>query len=411
MSGGYKQSQLGNIPKDWLISTIEKEANICTGGKDTQDKVDDGLYPFFVRSNTIERINSYSFDGEAVLTSGDGVGVGKIYHYLDCKFDYHQRVYNIHNFSKNLNGKFFYYFFSNHFYQRVMRLSAKNSVDSVRRNMISEMEIPLPPLPEQQKIAEILSTVDTKIEVIDQQISKTQELKKGLMQRLLTKGIGHTEFKDSPLGEIPKGWEVANLGDISEVKGRIGYRGYTKADLVEKGEGALAIGGAQISKENRLNLTKPVYLNWEKYEESPEIKVNVGNIVFAQRGTLGRTALIESLPERATINPSMVLIKNITCNNKLLFYYLCSSHVQNIVSSISTSTAVPMISQKQIKAFKIGLPPMNEQERIAEILSSVDDKSVLLNEKKKTYKKLKQGLMQQLLTGKVRVKINNSVSA
>ena len=158
-----------------------------------------------------------------------------------------------------------------------------------------------------------------------------------------------------------------------------------------------------MSKENKLNFSKPVYLTWEKYEESPEIKASIGNIIFAQRGTLGRVALIEHLPEKATINPSMVLIKNIKCNNQFMFYYLCSSNVQNIVSKISTSTAVPMLSQKQIKNFKIALPPKEEQTQIANILSVVDSKLDILQNKKIHYQELKKGLMQQLLTGKVRV--------
>src|SRR5690606_26803689 len=99
----------------------------------------------FVRSQTIERINSYSFDGEAILTSGDGVGVGKIYHYIIGKFDFHQRVYCIYDFDTVVEGRYIFYYFSEHFYPRVMQLSAKNSVDSVRRAMITEMPIAIPP--------------------------------------------------------------------------------------------------------------------------------------------------------------------------------------------------------------------------------------------------------------------------
>jgi type I restriction enzyme S subunit len=308
--------------------------------------------------------------------------------------------------SKDLSIDYMYYLLSSNVIKSQFKNKAAGStVQNLNIKLVSTVKALIPSYKEQQKIADILSTVDAKIEVIDQQITETQDLKKGLMQRLLTKGIGHTEFKDSALGEIPVGWEVVKLGDISEVKGRIGYRGYTKLDLVEEGKGALAIGGAQITKQNKLSFSKAVYLNWEKYEESPEIKVEVGNIVFAQRGTLGRVALINFLPEKATINPSMVLIKNIDCNERFLFYYLCSTNVQNIVSQISTSTAVPMISQKQIKNFNIGMPSFQEQQKIATILGSVDEKLATLSEKKETYQELKKGLMQQLLTGKVRVKV------
>jgi type I restriction enzyme S subunit len=104
---GYKQTEVGVIPNNWEIDKIKNLTSITTGAKNTQDKVDDGDYPFFVRSSIVERINSYSFDGEAVLTAGDGVGTGKIYHYINGKFDFHQRVYRISDFCEKLNGYFF----------------------------------------------------------------------------------------------------------------------------------------------------------------------------------------------------------------------------------------------------------------------------------------------------------------
>jgi len=172
--------------EEWEEVLVGEIASIKTGNSDTQDKIENGKYPFFVRSNTIERINTHSFDGEAVLTSGDGVGVGKIYHYLNEKFDYHQRVYNIHSFKSNVNGKFFFYFFSQNFYRRVVAMSAKNSVDSVRMDMISKMPFSLPSIKEQEKIALMLSFLDNEINKmkLTEIILRTQ--KQGLMQQLLT---------------------------------------------------------------------------------------------------------------------------------------------------------------------------------------------------------------------------------
>ena len=169
---------------EWENSYIGNECKITTGNKDTQNKVDDGLYPFFVRSQTVEKINSYSMDCEAILTSGDGVGVGKNYHYMNGKFDFHQRVYCLYEFSERLIGRYLYIYFSNYFYDRVKRLSAKNSVDSVRMDMISKMEIKLPCLEEQTKIANFLSAIDQKIEVVAQQIQQAKTWKKGLLQQM-----------------------------------------------------------------------------------------------------------------------------------------------------------------------------------------------------------------------------------
>ena len=169
---------------DWEDRAVAQLAKVTTGAKDTQNKVEGGRYPFFVRSQTVERIDSYSYDGEAVLTSGDGVGVGKNFHHVNGKFDFHQRVYCIYDFAPEVSGLFFYLYFSEHFGERVMRMSAKNSVDSVRMAMITEMPVLLPPLPEQQRIATCLSSLDALITAETQKLAALQTHKRGLMQQL-----------------------------------------------------------------------------------------------------------------------------------------------------------------------------------------------------------------------------------
>jgi type I restriction enzyme S subunit len=169
---------------EWQLKKVSEFSRITTGNKDTQNKVEFGKYPFFVRSQTIERINSHSFDGEAILTAGDGVGVGKIFHYIDGKFDFHQRVYCIYDFKKNVVGKYFYLYFSARFYNRVMKLSAKNSVDSVRMAMIADMEVAVPSLEEQSKIVECLFSLDELITIQTKKIEALKTHKTGLMRHL-----------------------------------------------------------------------------------------------------------------------------------------------------------------------------------------------------------------------------------
>src|SRR5690606_35967328 len=149
---GYKKTKVGIIPEDWEVESVSNLAEVKTGNRDTKDKVEDGKFPFFVRSQTVERIDSYSFDGEAILTAGDGVGVGKVFHYIDGKFDYHQRVYKLSDFKRSL-GKYIFYYFKENFLKEAMKYNAKTSVDSVRRDMIVKMLLPLPSIPEQRKIA------------------------------------------------------------------------------------------------------------------------------------------------------------------------------------------------------------------------------------------------------------------
>ena len=146
---------------EWERKRLKDVCNIRTGNKNTQDKSDNGIYPFYVRSQIVERINSWTFDGEAILTAGDGVGVGKVFHYSTGKIGVHQRVYILSDFK--CDGKYLYSYFAGNFYNRVKRMSAKNSVDSVRMEMIADMPIALPSIEEQKKIGHLLALLDDRI--------------------------------------------------------------------------------------------------------------------------------------------------------------------------------------------------------------------------------------------------------
>lgn len=148
---------------DWEQRKAKEICSISTGKSNTQDHVEDGKYPFYVRSPIIERSNRYLFNEEAVLTVGDGVGTGKVFHYVNGKYDLHQRVYRMFDFSDNITAKYFFYYFSNHFYDRVMAMTAKTSVDSVRYEMIADMDIAMPTVSEQELISNYFTALDNLI--------------------------------------------------------------------------------------------------------------------------------------------------------------------------------------------------------------------------------------------------------
>lgn len=180
---------LGEIPEHWEVIKLRYLADITTGGKDTENREDDGEYPFFVRSQTIERISTYSFDGEAILTAGDGVGVCKVWHYINDKFDFHQRVYMMYNF-KQVTGKFLFQFLKENFVHEVLKLSAKSTVDSLRRPMFLNFPVAVPPLKEQNKIVEIISNsyilIDKSIVKIITQINKLKSYRQSLISEAVT---------------------------------------------------------------------------------------------------------------------------------------------------------------------------------------------------------------------------------
>lgn len=180
---------IGDVPKHWKLVRTRYLCNLCTGSKDTINRVDDGKYPFYVRSPKVERIDTYSFDGEAILMAGDGVGAGKVFHYAVGKFDYHQRVYNFHNF-KHVLGKFFYNYISNNFKYIIEEGGAKNTVDSVRLYMIQNFMTTVPPLEEQMEICNYIEqkekVFDTSISNAQHQIDLLQEYKQSLITEVVT---------------------------------------------------------------------------------------------------------------------------------------------------------------------------------------------------------------------------------
>ena len=174
----------GEALEPWEVKKLGEMSIIYTGKKNNQDKIENGKYPFFVRSQTVERINSYSFNGEAILIPGEG-NLGSIVHYINGKFDFHQRVYKISGFT-GLHGRFLYFYFRMYFGTHAMQNTVKATVDSIRLPTLEEFIIKFPSLSEQTRIATILSDMDAELETLEQQLDKAQQIKQGMMQELLT---------------------------------------------------------------------------------------------------------------------------------------------------------------------------------------------------------------------------------
>ncbi len=183
---GYKQTELGEIPEDWEVVELEKLAHVRTGSMNNQDKVEDGVYPFYVRSQNVERINSYSYECEAILVPGEG-NIGNIFHYVNGRFDAHQRVYVIRQFDEECSAKYIFYYMNETFGRHAMENSVKATVDSLRLPTFLGYKLAKPErLEEQMAIAAVLTDMDKEIKEVKQRLNKTQQLKQGMMQELLT---------------------------------------------------------------------------------------------------------------------------------------------------------------------------------------------------------------------------------
>lgn len=399
-----KQTEIGLIPDDWEVKEIKDFADVTTGDKNTQDAEENGKYPFYVRSPIVERINKFSYDTEGVITAGDGVGTGKVFHYAKGKFGLHQRAYLIYNF-KNTDPKYFYYNFSKNFYERVHSMTAKSSVDSVRREMITKMQIPIPPtLAEQQRIAKALSDVDALISTTEKLIQKKKNIKQGAMQNLLTgkkrlPGFGdkqtdlfvpngtHTKevkdvspeqirlsakMKQTELGEIPEDWEVKTLGEMLKIGHGKDYKNLKSGNVPVYGT-----GGYMTSVNDFLYEGETVCIGRKGTIDKPQY--HSGKIWTVD--TLFYTYDFKSL------------------NPKYLFYKFCLIDWL----SMNEASGVPSLTAKNIEDIQITIPTEEEQTAIANVLSSMDKEIETLNTKLEKYINLKTAMMQQLLTGKIRL--------
>ena len=211
-------------------------------------------------------------------------------------------------------------------------------------------------------------------------------------------------YKQTELGIIPEDWEVVHLGNIAKVNGRIGFRGYTVADLVSKGSGAITLSPSNIIN-NQIDYSNCTYISWYKYNESPEIKVRNGDILLVKTGsTFGKSAFVKDLPEKATINPQFVLLNNFKCDNRFLSYVIAHDIIQSQIHADIVGGAIPTLSQEKITNFTVFIPHnLSEQKAIAKALSDVDDLIAALDKKITKKRLVKQGAMQQLLTGKKRL--------
>jgi len=385
---GYKKTEVGIIPKEWEVSKLGAILNIQTGKKNAQDSIENGEYPFFTRSVDTQKINTYSHDTEALFIAGEGNFAVK---YYKGKFDIHQRTYMLTSIKDNsVNLKFL----QNSIQPRIFRLiatSVGSTVQSLRKPIIENLKIPLPPLKEQKKIADILSTVDEKIAFVDNSIKETETLKKGLMQKLLSEGIGHTEFKDSELGMIPKEWEVVKFKDITKV--RQGLQIPISKRKSTKCENCYQYITIQFVKNN-----KEI-----EYIQNPQKTVicTEEDILMTRTGNTG--IVVTNVSGVFHNNFFLVDFNRDNINKNYLVFCLTSYTIQKEILLKACATTIPDLNHSDFYSIKIALPPIEEQKQIADILSTTDKKLEILKEKKESFEELKKGLMQKLLSGEVRV--------
>lgn len=248
---------------------------------------------------------------------------------------------------------------------------------------------------EQQKIGAFLSHVDSLIQANTKKLESLKAVKKSLLQKCFPKA--GQKVPEMRFAGFSGDWEEKKLGEFCKLFGRIGFRGYTEKDLVKEGEGAITLSPSNIV-DGIMNYSKCTYISWYKYEESPEIKINNGDILLVKTGsTFGKTALVTNLPCEATINPQFVVIKNIKIDNIFLSYLLSHDLIQNQINSTVVSGAIPTMSQEVIKNFNILIPSATkEQQKIGHFFSKYDSLISAQQKEIDKLKDIKKSLLQKM---------------
>lgn len=281
---------------------------------------------------------------------------------------------------------------------------------------IGNLKLPYPSKSEQKTIVYYLnfrtSGIDNLVSKKERLIDLLKEERAALINQAVTKGLDpNAPMKDSGiewLGKIPEHWKMKRLKFVCTIQGRIGFKGYKSTDLVLAGKGAITLGAKHITKDNKIDLSEPVYLSWNKYYESPEIMVKKNNIVFSQRGSLGKIGLIDRDYGDVTINPSLILLKEIKNNCRYFAYYLTCFYIKKKVEIISSSTAIPMISQEKLSNFTCLIPPIKEQTSITIFIekesSKIDQTISKIKKEIDLLKEYRTALISETVTGKIDVR-------
>lgn len=352
--------------------------------------------------------------GLSALIKEDLENVSFSYHVLRFQFD----VLVNNSFKK---------YFTNNF--KILNSFSSRGTGSIRktlnRNDFRNTFVILPPLSEQTAIAQFLDDKTTKIDQLigirQKEIELLKERRQILIQQAVTGkwSVVNGEWSMTPaeklkpsgvdwIGEIPEHWEVRKLKSFCTAFGRIGFRGYTTADLVDEGDGAITISPSNI-KETNMEFNSNSYLSWFKYNESPEIKIRENDILIVKTGsTYGKIGIVKNLPQKATINPQLLVLKKIQIKADYLYELLKSEIFQLQVERNVIGSTIPTISETKILGFSVPIPTSEEEiNEISDYILNINEKiAKAISIKEQEIEKLKEYktvLIDNVVTGKVRV--------
>jgi type I restriction enzyme S subunit len=416
---GYKLTEIGEIPKEWEVKKlgevtklikdgthnppkgIEKGIPMLSAENIFNNKINFGLNEKYISTEDYNIMHkSYEIEyGDVLMTIVGTIGRTAVVDIKD-KFTV-QRSVAILRPNENLNSKYLNYTLNtNYIKKQIIQKANITAQAGIYLGELSKLTIIIPPLPEQQKIADILSTVDEEIENVDKLIEKSKELKKGLMQRLLTKGIGHKEFKKTEIGVIPKEWEVKKLCEVSKIRRGASPRPISDMRWFSHKSNIGWIRISDVTKQGKYIYKTEQYLSNEGVSKSVLVKKD--NLIMSICATVGKPTILKM---DCCIHDGFVVFDELSKKIYIEYLYYYLDKYQEHFKKVGQIGTQMNLNTDLVNDIIIPIPPISKQQKIADILSAVDDQLEEYQAKKEKLELLKKGLMQKLLTGKIRVKV------
>lgn len=424
---------IGKIPKDWEAKRLK---NVLNERKENNNPVktdnilsltnDRGVIPYSAKGNQGNKakddLTGYklAYPNDIVMNSMNvvigSVGLSK---YYGCVSPVYYMLY-----SNKYDIRYYNYIFQSKVFQNELK-GLGNGILEIRMRIpmekMNNVILPIPSINEQQKIANFL---DKKVIEIDNVIEKTKETieyykkyKQSIITEIVTKGLNkNVKMKETNIewvNSIPQHWDDMRLKNKLYVRARLGWKGLKAEEYVEEGYPLLS---AFNIINSRLDFTEVNYINEFRYEESPEIKLCVGDILLVKDGAgIGKCAIVEELPMESTVNGSIALL---TCenglNSKYLYYYFLSKIFQKYIDRLKDGMGVPHLFQRDIKMIYLAIPPIEEQNEIVKFLDvKCSEIDTLIENKEKIIlelEKYKNSLIYEYVTGKKEVKCNKVIN-
>ena len=410
---GYKQTEVGVIPEDWECVKIKDVATISmckrifanqtstigdvpfykigTFGKEADAYISSKLY--------VEYRNKYSFPqkGDILISAAGTLGRTVIYDGEKAYFQDSNIVWLDINKTRLCNE------YLNQYYKVIKWASSEGStIARLYNGIIYATYISLPPLPEQQRIAEALSDVDGMISSLEKLIAKYKSIKTACLQQMFPQN-GETVPR-MRLPGFTGAWEQRKLSELASIHARIGWQNLRTSEFLDSGNYML-ITGTDFN-DGAINFSTCHYVERERYEQDRNIQIHNGSILITKDGTLGKVAYVQGLSMPATLNAGVfnVQIKDANIvDEKYLFQYLKAPYLMDYVSKKATGGTIKHLNQNILVDLPVVMPKKSEQILIGAYFQQLDSLITFHQRKLEKVQKIKQGMMQQLLTGKIRL--------